>query len=90
MTHTIPRMSVMVSGARQSLARHIPLLLNEHAIAPEHIDDAMAALSITLTDDEAARQEAHYTPRRGLPGASDPAVLQRAAESATGIKASAA
>ncbi|MCW2865185.1 MAG: putative aldo/keto oxidoreductase, NAD(P)-dependent, related to aryl-alcohol dehydrogenase [Actinoallomurus sp.] len=30
---------------------------------PEHLDDALAALTIDLTDDEAARLEKHYTPR---------------------------
>jgi aryl-alcohol dehydrogenase-like predicted oxidoreductase len=30
---------------------------------PEHLDDALAALTIELTDDEASRLEKHYTPR---------------------------
>jgi aryl-alcohol dehydrogenase-like predicted oxidoreductase len=30
---------------------------------PEHLDDALAALTIDLTDDEASRLEKHYTPR---------------------------
>jgi aryl-alcohol dehydrogenase (NADP+) len=30
---------------------------------PEHLDDALAALTVDLTDDEAARLEKHYTPR---------------------------
>jgi aryl-alcohol dehydrogenase (NADP+) len=30
---------------------------------PEHLDDALAALTIDLTDDEATRLEKHYTPR---------------------------
>ncbi len=42
-----------------------------------HIDDAVAALSIKLTDDEAARLEAPYTPRHDFQGVSDPAVLAR-------------
>lgn len=33
------------------------------ALKPKHIDDALAALSITLTDEEAKRLEAPYTPR---------------------------
>ena len=33
-----------------------------------HIDDAVAALSITLTDEEARRLEAPYTPRRDIQG----------------------
>jgi 1-deoxyxylulose-5-phosphate synthase len=54
-----------------------------------HIDDAIAALSITLTDDEAARLEAPYTPRRDIQGISDPAVLARMA-AAVGVKVAAA
>jgi aryl-alcohol dehydrogenase-like predicted oxidoreductase len=30
---------------------------------PEHLNDALAALTIELTDDEASRLEKHYTPR---------------------------
>ncbi len=60
------------------------------ALKTRHIDDAVAALSITLTDDEAASLEAPYTPRRDNQGVSDPAMLVRAAEAATGFKASAA
>ena len=55
-----------------------------------HIDDAVAALSITLTDNEAARLEALYNPRMDHQGVSDPAMLARAAEAATGFKTSAA
>ncbi len=53
-----------------------------------HIDDAIAALSITLSDDEAARLEAPYTPRRDIQGISDPVVLARMA-AAAGIKTAA-
>ena len=54
-----------------------------------HIDDAIAALAITLTDEEVARLEAPYTPRADDQGISTPALLDRAAEAATGFKASA-
>lgn len=54
------------------------------ALKAEHIDDAVASLSISLTDDEAARLEAPYTPRLDHQGVSDPAILRRAAEAATG------
>ncbi|MGK6315884.1 aldo/keto reductase [Neorhizobium sp. DT-125] len=54
------------------------------ALKAEHIDDAVASLSISLTDDEAARLEAPYTPRLDHQGVSDPAMLRRAAEAATG------
>jgi len=60
------------------------------ALKTEHIDDAIAALGVTLTDDEAARLEASYTPRRDTQGVSDPAVLARAVEAATGFKTAAA
>lgn len=59
------------------------------ALKTSHIDDAVAALSITLTNEEAARLEAPYTPRRDGQGASDPALLALATEAATGFKASA-
>ncbi|MCB8878626.1 aldo/keto reductase [Acidisoma cellulosilytica] len=55
------------------------------AIKTSHIDDAIAALSITLTDEEAAQLEAPYTPRRDVQGISDPAVLARMAAQ-VGIK----
>ncbi len=49
------------------------------ALKASHIDDAIAALSISLTEDEAARLEAFYTPRGDTQGISDPAVLARMA-----------
>ena len=57
------------------------------ALKTGHIDDALAALAITLTNDEVARLEAPYTPRVDNQGVSDPAVLIRAMEAATGFKA---
>ncbi len=60
------------------------------ALKAEHIDDAVAALAITLTGDEAARLEAPYTPRLDHQGVSDPAVLARATEAVTGFKATVA
>jgi 1-deoxyxylulose-5-phosphate synthase len=60
------------------------------ALKTMHIDEAIAALSITLTDDEVARLEAPYTPRLDNQGVSDPAVLARAVEAATGFRAAAA
>jgi aryl-alcohol dehydrogenase-like predicted oxidoreductase len=57
-------------------------------LKPEHIDDAVAALSIILRDDEVARLEAPYTPRKDSQGVSDPAVLHRVMEAATGFNAS--
>jgi 1-deoxyxylulose-5-phosphate synthase len=60
------------------------------SLKTKHIDDAIAALSITLTDDEAARLETPYAPRRDNQGVSDPALLIRAAEAVTGFRADAA
>ena len=60
------------------------------ALKTGHIDDALAALAITLTDEEAARLEAPYTPRRDLQGVSDPVMLTHAAEAVTGFKTSVA
>ena len=34
------------------------------ATKPRHLADAIGALDLTLTDDETARLEARYTPRR--------------------------
>jgi 1-deoxyxylulose-5-phosphate synthase len=42
-----------------------------------HIDDAVASLSIDLTDEEAEQLEKHYTPRRDFQGISDDKVLAR-------------
>ena len=60
------------------------------ALKTKHIDDAIAALSISLTDAEVTALEAPYTPRLDNQGVSDPAVLVRAVEAATGFKTDAA
>ena len=54
------------------------------------MNDAIAALSVNLTDEEVARLESPYTPRVDYQGVSDPAMLARAVEAATGFKVSAA
>ena len=59
------------------------------ALKPKHIGDAIAALSITLTDNEAASLELPYTPRQDTQGVSNPTMLARAAEAATGFKTAA-
>ena len=58
------------------------------ALKPKHIDDAVAALSVTLTKEEMARLEAPYTPRADGQGVSAPAMLHRAVEMATGFSVS--
>ena len=55
------------------------------ALKTRHIDDAVAALTITLTDDEVGEPEAAYTPRADTQGVSDPAMLACATEAATGF-----
>lgn len=60
------------------------------ALHSRHIDDAIAALSITLSQDEVAKLEAPYTPRFDGQGVSDPRLLARSTEAATGFKASVA
>lgn len=59
------------------------------ALKIKHIDDAIASLTIALTDDEAARLEAPYTPRRDHQGVSTPAMLARATETVTGFRTNA-
>ena len=60
------------------------------ALKTKHIDDAIAALAVTLTEAEVARLESPYTPRIDYQGVSDPVMLTRAIEAVTGFKASAA
>ncbi len=60
------------------------------SLKAKHIDDALAAISVTLTCEETASLEAPYTPRRDTQGISDPVLLGRATETATGFSASAA
>jgi aryl-alcohol dehydrogenase-like predicted oxidoreductase len=79
-----------VSHAQIALAwlRHNPVVAAPivGALKTRHIDEAIAGLTITLTDEEAARLEAPYTPRRDNQSVSDPVVLARAVEAATGFK----
>ena len=56
------------------------------ALEIRHIDDAIASLLVTLTEEEVARLEAPYTPRLDYQGVSDPAMLARAVEAATGFR----
>ena len=60
------------------------------ALKPHHIDDAIAALSITLTDEEAVRLETPYTPRRDFQGISDPVLMARQVEAVLGFRIDAA
>ena len=77
--------------AQVSLAwlRRIPVVVAPliGALKPKHIDDAVAALAVTLTDEEAVRLEAAYTHRRDGQGVSDPGPLTQSIEAITGFKA---
>ncbi len=79
-----------VSQAQVALAwlRRNPVVgaLIVGALQAKHIDDAVASLSVDLTDEEAKRLEAPYTPRRDHQAVSTPALLAKAAEAATGFK----
>ncbi len=59
------------------------------ALAPKHIDAAVAALSVTLTDDEIADSSRITHPGWTI-RVSDPVMLARAVELATGFKTAAA
>jgi 1-deoxyxylulose-5-phosphate synthase len=50
------------------------------ATKPHHIDDAIAALDLSLTDDEARLIESFYTPRHDFQGVSDPKVIKQISE----------
>ena len=60
------------------------------ALKAKHIDDAIAALSVILTDDEVANLESPYTSRMDYQGVSDPVMLARGVEATTGFKVSVA
>jgi aryl-alcohol dehydrogenase-like predicted oxidoreductase len=85
-TRGVSRAQIALAWLRRNPVVGAPIV---GALRSGHIDDAVAALSITLTDDEAVRLEAPYTPRQDPQGVSNPAMLRRAAEAATGFKASA-
>ena len=58
------------------------------ALKVKHIDDAVASLSVDLTDEEAKTLEEPYTPRQDYQGISTPSLLRRSIEEVTGFKAS--
>ena len=60
------------------------------ALKTKHIDDAIAALDVNLTDEEVATLAEPYTPRLDNQGISDPALLHRGMEATTGFKVTAA
>ena len=80
----VPLAQVSLAWLRRNPVVAAPLI---GVLKPSHIDDAVAALAITLTDDEAAKLEGPYTPRRDGQGVSDPGQLKRAMEAVTGFNA---
>lgn len=78
----ISRVQIAFAWLRRQPVVAAPLV---GALKPAHIDEAVAGLSITLTDDEAVRLEASYTPRRDYQGVSNPAMLRQASEAASGF-----
>ncbi|MCW4115044.1 aldo/keto reductase [Aurantimonas sp. MSK8Z-1] len=50
------------------------------ATKPRHLDEAVASLSLDLSDDEVAAIEAPYTPRHDFQGVSDPKVIRQISE----------
>lgn len=81
--HGVSRAQIALAWLRRNSVVGAPIV---GALKSEHIDDAIASLSIKLTDDEAALLEVPYTPRRDNQGASEPTMLARAVEVATGFK----
>ena len=82
----VGRAQVAFAWLRRNSAVAAPIV---GALKTRHVDDAIASLSINLTDDEAAELEAPYTSRPDSQGISDPAMLIPAMEAATGFKSSA-
>ncbi len=58
------------------------------ALKTKHVDDAIASLSLKLSDEEVVRLEANYTPRRDHQNISDPKALAKMA-AAVGLKTAA-
>ena len=83
----VTRASIALAWLRSKSVVAAPIV---GALKTKHIDDAVEALAVTLTDEEVARLESPYTPRMDYQGVSDPAMLARAVEAATGFKVSAA
>ena len=72
--HGVPRAQVALAWLRGKPVVAAPLV---GASTTAQIDDAVASLDLTLTDDEIRTLEAPYTPRHDFQGVSDDAELQR-------------
>jgi aryl-alcohol dehydrogenase-like predicted oxidoreductase len=71
---SVNRAQVALAWLRRNPVVAAPLV---GATKPTHIDDAVASLTIELTDDEVTALEAPYTPRHDFQGVSDDAELAR-------------
>lgn len=87
MERGVSQASIALAWLRSKSAVAAPIV---GALKSGHIDDAIAALAVALTDDEVARLESPYTPRMDYQGVSDPAMLARAVEATTGFRTFAA
>jgi aryl-alcohol dehydrogenase-like predicted oxidoreductase len=70
----VTRAQIALAWVRRNCVVVAPLV---GAIKRSHLDDAVASLEITLTDDEVATLEGPYTPRYDIQGISDDAELAR-------------
>lgn len=59
------------------------------ALKANHFDDAVAALKVTLTDEDAKKLETPYMPGNDFQDIPTPALLHRSMEEATGFSATA-
>lgn len=81
--HGVSHAQIALAWLRRNPVAAAPII---GALKLNHIDDAVASLSINLTDDEAKRLETPYVQRRDYQGVSTPALLAKAAETATGFR----
>ena len=84
--HGVSQAAVALAWLRSKRVVAAPIL---GTLKAGHIDDAVASLGVTLTEDEISTLEAPYTPRVDFQGMSNPAMLAKAIEAATGYKVSA-
>ncbi len=84
--HGVSQAAVALAWLRSKQVVAAPIV---GALRAGHIDDAVASLAVTLTEDEVFRLEAPYTPRVDFQGMSNPAMLAKAIEATTGFKVSA-
>ncbi|MBV2355374.1 aldo/keto reductase [Streptomyces sp. J2-1] len=79
--HGVTRAQVALAWLRRNPVVAAPIV---GARTVQQIDDAVAALDLDLTDEEARRLEAPYTPRHDLQGVSDARELERIKASVPG------